>query len=356
MSMGTAQATPPPAADAAPEGTLANPRSLVDFVLRARTFGIVGILALFVLVTTLIQPSFLSGSNIRFVLSDSALYALVAIGETFVVLTRNVDLSVGSVVGLSAYVSANVFQAHHGTPIPVAFAVGIGIGVACGIVTGLITAIGRVPSLVVTLAMLYIIRGVDTIVVGSGQVVANSLPELVHQHLPRDDPRDPRSRLGDGDPGRGGGLLPAARTAPGATCTRSAPIPTRRGSPASRSPSACSSPSCSRGAIAGLGGVFWATQYNTIDATAANGLELQVIAAVVVGGVAIFGGSGSVVGAALGALLLQTINVALNVLGVPSLWTEAIAGFLLLVAITLDRGIQLKLASALRKRRSHLGA
>ncbi len=77
------------------------------------------------------------------------------------------------------------------------------------------------------------------------------------------------------------------------------------------------------GAIAGLGGVIWATQYNTIDATAANGLELQVIAAVVVGGVAIFGGSGSVVGAALGALLLQTINVALNVLGVPSLWTAA---------------------------------
>ena len=110
------------------------------------------------------------------------------------------------------------------------------------------------------------------------------------------------------------------------------------------------------GAVAGLGGVFWATQYNTIDATAANGLELQIIAAVVVGGVAIFGGSGSVVGAALGALLLQTINVALNVLGVPSLWTEAIAGFLLLVAITLDRGIQLRLASALRKRRTHLGA
>ena len=103
------------------------------------------------------------------------------------------------------------------------------------------------------------------------------------------------------------------------------------------------------GALAGLGGVLWATQYNTIDATAANGLELQVIAAVVVGGVAIFGGSGSVVGAALGALLLQTINSALNVLGVPSLWTEAISGFLLLVAITLDRGIQLRLAAALRK-------
>jgi rhamnose transport system permease protein len=110
------------------------------------------------------------------------------------------------------------------------------------------------------------------------------------------------------------------------------------------------------GTLAGLAGVVFATQYNNIDSTAATGLELQIVAAVVVGGVAIFGGSGSVVGAVLGALLLQTINVALNVLGVPSLWTEAIAGFLLLVAITMDRGIQLRLARALKKRRSHFGA
>jgi rhamnose transport system permease protein len=348
--------TPPqPAAEAVPDGALANPRSLVDFVLRARTFGIVGILALFVIVTTLIQSNFLSGSNIRFILDDGTLYALVAIGETFVVLTRNVDLSVGSVVGLSAYVSANMFQAHHGIAIPVVFGVGIGIGLACGVVTGLITAIGRVPSLVVTLAMLYIIRGFDTIVVGSGQVVANSLPNsfiaIFHDTV-----------LGIPDLAwvtailvaiaayylrsyRSGRDLYAIGSDPDAARLAGIPIARRVFFTFVLS-----------GAIAGLGGVFWATQYNTIDATAANGLELQIIAAVVVGGVAIFGGSGSVVGAALGALLLQTINVALNVLGVPSLWTEAIAGFLLIVAITLDRGIQLRLAAALRRRRQHLGA
>jgi rhamnose transport system permease protein len=340
-----------PSAPGVPEGALANPRNLVDFVLRARTFGIVGILALFVIVTTLIQPSFLSASNIRFILSDATLYALLAIGQTFVVLTRNVDLSVGSVVGFSAYVSANMFQTHPG----IAIAVGIGIGLACGLVTGLITAVGRVPSLVVTLAMLYIIRGVDTILVGSGQVVANSLPDsfinIFHATL-----------LGIPVLAwvttvlvaiaayylrsyRSGRELYAIGSDPDAARLAGIPIARRIFFTFVLS-----------GAVAGLGGVFWATQYNTIDATAATGLELQVIAAVVVGGVAIFGGSGSVVGAALGALLLQTINVALNVLGVPSLWTEAIAGFLLLLAITLDRGIQLKLASALRKRRTHLGA
>jgi rhamnose transport system permease protein len=348
------QPTSPPA-EPEPTGALENPRTLVDVVLRARTFGIVGILALLVIVTTLIQSSFLNGSNVRFILADATLYALVAIGETFVVLTRNVDLSVGSVVGLSAYVSANMFQAHHGFPVPLVFVVGIAVGLACGVVTGIITAIGRVPSLVVTLAMLYIIRGVDTIVVGSGQVVANSLPNsfvnifqdtvlgipdlaLVTAALVAAAAYYLRSY-------RSGRELYAIGSDPDAARLAGIPIARRVFVAFVLS-----------GAIAGLGGVFWATQYNTIDATAANGLELQIIAAVVVGGVAIFGGSGSVVGAALGALLLQTINVALNVLGVPSLWTEAISGFLLIVAITLDRGIQLRLAAALRKRRAHLGA
>ena len=107
-------------------------------MLRARTFGILGVLVLFVLIAAAIQPRFLNASNIQFILATTALYALVAMtGETFVVITRNVDLSVGSVVGLSAYVSANMFQAHHGIPIHAVFLVGLGVGLACGLVTEL---------------------------------------------------------------------------------------------------------------------------------------------------------------------------------------------------------------------------
>jgi rhamnose transport system permease protein len=342
-------------AQIAPTLAPASPRRLVELVLRARTFGIIGVLALFVIVTSILEPRFIGGSNVRFVLSETTLYALLAIGETMVVLTRNVDLSVGSVVGLSAYVSANIFQTHHGIPIPVVFLVGLGVGLACGITTGIITAVGRVPSLVVTLAMLYIIRGIDTIIVGSNQVVAQSLPQgfinIFHATV-----------LGVPDLAlatvvavavaayylrsyRSGRDLYAIGSDPDAARLAGIPIAKRVFTAFVLS-----------GAIAGIGGVVWATQYNTIDVNAGSGLELQVIAAVVVGGVAIFGGSGSVVGAALGALLLQTISSALNVLGVPSIWTQAIAGFLLLVAITIDRGIQLRLAAALRRRRVRLGA
>jgi rhamnose transport system permease protein len=110
------------------------------------------------------------------------------------------------------------------------------------------------------------------------------------------------------------------------------------------------------GAIAGLAGVLWAAQYGTVDSTAGTGYELTVITAVVVGGVAIFGGSGSVTGAALGALLLATINSALYVLGISSFWDQAIAGLLLIVAITIDRIISVKLTSALRTRSARRAA
>ena len=195
-------------APTAEQGELASPRRLVDVVLRARTFGIIVVLGVVVLISALIQSRFVGGGEIRFILSQTSLYALVAVGEAMVILTRNVDLSVGSVVGLSAYVSANEFGAHPGISIVVVFLVGLGVGLACGVVTGAITAIGRVPSLVVTLAMLYIIRGVDTIIVGSGVVLASTEPELVPQHPDRHGARDSRRRTGGGGRGRDRRLLP----------------------------------------------------------------------------------------------------------------------------------------------------
>ena len=105
-------------------------------------------------------------------LTNTTIFALLSLGETMVVITRNVDLSIGSVLGLSAYVSANLFGHHHGIPILAVFAAGLGIGLACGLANGLMVSLGEVPSLVVTLATLYIIRGIDILIVGGNEVVA----------------------------------------------------------------------------------------------------------------------------------------------------------------------------------------
>ena len=98
--------------------------------------------------------------------------------------------------------------------------------------------------------------------------------------------------------------------------------------------------------------MLWLAFFGSVDSTAGTGYEFEVVAAVVVGGVAIFGGSGSVLGAALGALLLNTIASSLVVINVSSYWVQAIQGALLIIAIAFDRLVSLRLAPALRTRRS----
>ena len=331
----------------APAGTGA--RKLTERAFRIRESGIIVVLVVFVAITASIQPRFLNITNIQFILVNTTVFALLALGETMVVISRNYDLSVGSVLGLSAYLSASQFGQHHGIPIVVVFLIGLGIGLACGAANGIMVSAGRVPSLVVTLATLYIFRGIDILIVGGKEVVASSLP-AAFVNIPK------ATVLGIPDLAiviaavvavgayylrsfRSGRELYAIGSNPEAARLAGIPIGKR----------VFVAFVCS-GAIAGVAGVLWAAQYGTVDSTAGTGYELQVISAVVVGGVAIFGGSGSAVGAALGALLLNTISSALYVLGISPFWDQAIWGFLLLLAITIDRFISVRLTEALRVR------
>lgn len=326
-------------------------RRLTERIFRIRESGILAVLIVFVAVTFAVRHRFLDTANITFVLTNTTIFALLSLGETMVVITRNVDLSIGSVLGLSAYVSSNLFGQHHGISIFEVFAAGLAIGVACGFANGLMVSLGRVPSLVVTLATLYIVRGIDILVVGGNEVIASTLPSGFIQVAQANVLGVPylaiaiAAAVGIGAyylrSFRSGRQLYAIGSSPDAARLAGIPVAKR----------ICTAFVIS-GAIAGIAGVLWATEYQTIDSTAGTGYELAVIAAVVVGGVAIFGGSGSVVGAAVGALLLSTISSALNVLGIAPFWEQAIAGFLLLVAISLDRAIAVRLLAALRLRSS----
>jgi rhamnose transport system permease protein len=332
-----------------PSSTLTwSSRRLLDAILRVREVGIVAVLVVFVAVATSVQPRFIDPQNIKFVFSNAIIYALLALGETVVVLSRNVDLSVGSVLGLSAYLSSDLFSQVHHIPIVAVFLAGLAIGLACGAVNGAVVAVARVPSLVVTLATLYIYRAIDVLIVGGGMVVASTLPGAFLSI--------PTSSLGP---------IPYLAIAVAGTVAVGAYVlasfrPGRELYAIGSNPDAArlaGIPMGKRifwsfvvsGGIAGLAGVLWAATYGTIDSTAGLNYELTVVAAVVVGGVNIFGGSGTVVGAALGALLLATINQALYVLGISSFWDPAIDGALIVLAISLDHWITLRLTRALRK-------
>lgn len=327
-----------------------NSHVVAEVLARFRELGIILALVIVVGATTLDNHLFLSAANVQQILAGSAIIALLAIGETIVIITRNVDLSIGSILGISAYATGVLYVHHPGVALPVVFLLALAIGAACGVVNGLIVTVGRVPSLVVTLGTLYIIRGIDGAWAGGNQVNASMLP-------------DSFNKIGYatvlGIPYLGWIAIIAVavatysmrsfRTARDFYAIGSDPDAARLGG----------IPVGSRvflafvlsGAIAGVTGALWLSLYASVDAIAGVGYEFQVIAAVVVGGVAIFGGSGTVLGAALGALLLYTINSALVVVNVSSFWSTALAGALLLAAIAFDRLIALRVAPAMRTRR-----
>ncbi|MBB5805673.1 rhamnose transport system permease protein [Saccharothrix ecbatanensis] len=318
----------------------------------AREFGIVVALGLLVLVTTVDSPNFLSPQSLRDLMLGAAILVVLAVGQTVVIISRNIDLSVGAVLGLVAFATGKLLSSAPGTPTVVAVLVGVGLGAVCGVVNGVLVAAARVPALVITLGTLYAFRGIDHSWARGEQINASDMP---------------RSFLGLGTwtvlgvpvlalialavmlavgfylrNYRSGRELYAIGSEPAAARLSGIPVGRR----VFTSFVVC-------GALAGLAGVLYAARFGTIDATVGTGIELQVVAAAVVGGVAIFGGSGSVYGAALGALLLTTIGSSLAVLRINPFWQQAVVGGLILAAIGLDRLLAVRAANRLRGRSSH---
>jgi rhamnose transport system permease protein len=335
----------------APLGTPATKR--FGGLLKTRELGIVLALALLVAYTAIDNSRFLSGQSIRDNLLNTAILAVMATGQAIVVITRNIDLSVGSVLGISAFAVATLMSNNQDLPMIVALLAGLAIGAVAGLVNGVLVRYGKVPALVVTLGTLYIYRGITYSWAGGSQVNADELPR--HFLTFAND-----SILGI--PWLV--LIALVVIAAGSVMMRNYRIG-RELYAIGSSPAAAELAGIKvarnlltafvlSGALAGLAGVLYAARFGTVDAAAGNGMELNVVAAVVVGGVAVFGGSGSVWGAALGALLLTVIGSALAVLDINQFWQQAIVGALIILAICADRLVAVRIARSLRKRDAHV--
>jgi rhamnose transport system permease protein len=304
---------------------------------RSREVGVALALLLLLLATTLQNPLFLFGPDgLRDLLLTPSILIVLAVGQAVVLITRNIDLSVGSILGLSAWLTGRLFLDFPGVPIWLVFIAGIALGGVLGLINGVLVAFAKAPALVITLGTLYIYRGFNVMWADSKMINASDIPKdflrfgvdtvlgipnlaivaliiviLAAWYL--------KYRPG-GREFYAIGSDPAAAKLYGLNVTRRILVAFL----------VC-------GALAGLAGVLFAARYGTIDSQAGSGLELSAVAAAVVGGVAIFGGSGSVVGAAVGAVLLITINRALPILGVQDFWQRAVVGVLIIGAIVLDR-------------------
>lgn len=316
-------------------------------ILRFREVGIFLALVLLIVVTTIANPRFLSTQSVRDLLLGASIMVILAVGQALVIVTRNVDLSVGSILGLTAFGTGSLFVARPDLPIVVVITVAMAFGAVLGSVNGALVTLARVPALVVTLGTLYVFRGIDYAWAGGRQINAADMP---------------RAFLDFGT-GRifgipvlalvalvvvlvAGWCLSNLRSGREFYAIGSDPDAARLyGIPAGRRIMIAF---VVNGALAGLGGALYAARFGTLDATAGTALELEVVAAVVVGGVAIFGGSGTVYGAAIGAVLLTTIGSALAVLRINPFWQQAVVGAMIVSAIALERILAARVARQLQ--------
>jgi rhamnose transport system permease protein len=328
-------------------------RRILNTVIRSRELSIFLVLVAVVVVATAKSSGFIfSSDGWRNFLLNPSILVLLAIGQAVVIITRNVDLSVGSILAFTAYLTGRLFIEQPGLPIAVVVLAAVLAGAALGLVNGVLVAFGKVPALVITLGTLYIYRGVVLTWAGSNRINAGDMPRdflaLGNKTILTIPVLTIVALLVLGVVGyymyvhRGGRELYAIGSDPEAAVLYGLPVRRR-----------VLGAFVLSGALAGLAGVLYAARYGTISSSAGLGIELQAVAAVVIGGVAIFGGSGTVWGAAIGAFLLVTINRALPSLGIEDFWQRAVVGALILGAIVLDRVLALRQEHKLVEARDH---
>jgi rhamnose transport system ATP-binding protein len=304
-------------------------------LLAKREMGLVAAMLAVVVPVAFINPLIFSAVNLTSLAMDASLLMIAALGQMLVLVTRNIDLSVASVIGLSAYGSALVMTGNPSIGIPAGILAGCALGLACGMFNGAIVTYGRVPAIVVTLGTMSVFRGIDSLWTGGKQISADQVPQawldltsarflgvplmiiiavaimIVAAVLLR--------RTATGREFFAIGSNPGGAELIG--------IPSRRLILLAFSIA---------GLLAGFAGALWASRYATIDARVAYGYELTVIAAAVVGGVAIRGGAGTILGVAFGALTLLVIRNGLILVRVDPLWLQGVYGLVILAAIGLD--------------------
>lgn len=312
----------------------------INKFVKKREITVVLFLLILFLLVGIKNPAFISMSNIMLTLKGSVMYIVLAIGMAFVILTKEIDVSVGSILGISAAVAATMLRADKSL-----FSI-ISVTLLIGAVAGLINGVGvtkfKIPSIVMTLGTNGILRGLMFIYTG-GKWVEN-LPDyfkkasqanifggmnsfvfftfalmiLIHLYLTRAKNGKYFAAVGDNVDGANLIGIPVNFIKILAFVIS--------------------------GVFASIAGMVYVSQVGFVGNVAGNGTEMTAIAACVLGGVSLNGGVGSVLGATFGAIIMTSINTALVFLKVPAYWNNTISGLLLIIIVSSDALINRYLA------------
>ena len=319
----------------------------VKSLLKARWMSSLIFLLLLFLITGIAEPEFLSYSNIISCFNTATMYTLLAIGIAFVIMTGEIDVSIGSTLGLSAAMTGLIAK-QEGSIAVMLLAV-VATGAVIGLVNGVGVAYFGVPSLIFTLGTNSVVRGMIYIL-SDGRTVENFGGSLASYgnltlfaeitlyyaiaillvavaHIVLTKTRKGKYFIAVGDNAGGANLVGISVTGTKllvyVLC----------------------------GVFAGLGGFVFASKYGQVMTVAGNGYEMTAIAACVLGGISLSGGLGNMVGAAIGAVIMSSISRLLVFIGLPSTYDNTITGIMLIVIVVVDALTQRRSIEMARRKR-----
>lgn len=310
--------------------------NLLTLVARYREAGIAIFILILAVLVTLRAPAFLTLNNFRDILLNISILSIVALAQTMVIITKGIDLSVGSIIGLVAMMVAFVFKASPEFPVVLSLPLGMLLGATLGAFNGLIISYGRVPPIIATLGTLSIYRGLVFFYSQGTWINSFELPAAFKQ-LSKGTPLGLPNMVIIAilfalavyyflNHTRTGRNIYAVGS--NAEAAQMAGIPRQR---------IIFLVYVLTGLAAGLAAVLWVSRFESAQTNTALGFELQTVAASVVGGVSISGGVGHGAGAwLLGALLLGMIDNSLPLLRISPFWQLALQGLLILTAVVVD--------------------
>lgn len=315
-------------------------KGLRDMFFR-REAGIAVMIVLFCVAVGFYKPQFLTGQSLRIVLLLTPLIMIGAMAQMLVLVARHVDLSIGSILGFSAMTVGLMYREFPDIWWLFGFPVAIATGAVLGLCNGLLVTAFKLPSIIVTLGTLSLYRGLTFIISDARQINRSVIPSEL-KDMSRSSPLFDvpwiiliafgvagmtywiarHTRLGRQIYALGSN--PAAAPLRGIDVTKVTIVVFTLS-----------------GALSGLAGILYASRWGFVNpSNTGSGFEFQVIAAVVIGGVSINGGVGTVSGTVLGVLLLGCVAAALPLLGIPGSTQNAIYGAVILIALVIDRSVR----------------
>jgi ribose transport system permease protein len=321
------------------EMEIAPKKSLFRSDAMQKLLAFAALIVLFV-VFSLSSPNFFQFSNIIGILLATAVNGILALGVTFIITTGGIDLSVGTVMTLSA-VMAGVFITYWGLPVPLGVLAGLGTGALAGLANGLIITKMRIPPFIATLGMMMIARGLALVISGLTPIYFNDAPSFTNIAM--------GSVLGAIIPGfeipNAVLILFLAAIVAGFILSKTVLGRYTFALGSNEEATRLSGVNVAAwktavyalgGAFSGLAGVIIAARLNSAQPSLGAGYELDAIAAVVIGGTSLSGGEGTILGTIIGAFIISTLTNGLRILSVPQEWQIVVTGVIVITAVYLD--------------------